>query len=144
MSDQIPMSEAVRHLMAMNEEVVSAKYIAPILRMSESVIVKYAKDGTWDQDHLGKFVISGGHVKFFRKDFLQKCGFMEPEKETEDIQHQLVVLIAEATEHLKIIERMIACMMTQHQRDVFQVAIAEEVEKERAREKTAGAATPTD
>jgi hypothetical protein len=69
---------------------------------------------------------------------------MEPEKETEDIQHQLVVLIAEATEHLKIIERMIACMMTQHQRDVFQVAIAEEVEKERAREKTAGAATPTD
>ena len=77
------MSEAVRHLMAMHDEVVSAKHIAPILKMSESVIVKYAKDGTWDQDNLGKFVISGGHVKFFRKDFLIKCGFMDPEPDPE-------------------------------------------------------------
>ena len=33
------MSDAVRNLMAIDAEVVSAKYIAPILKMSESVIV---------------------------------------------------------------------------------------------------------
>jgi hypothetical protein len=87
------MSEAVRHLMAMTDETVSAKYIAPILHMSESVIVKYAKDGTWDQEHLGKYVISGNRVKFFRKDFLIKCGFMEPEKEGPTVEQQLEQVI---------------------------------------------------
>ena len=66
------MSDQVKALMEMTDETVSAKHIAPILKMSPSVIVKYAKDGTWDADRLGKYVISGGHVKFFRKDFLQK------------------------------------------------------------------------
>ena len=75
------MSDAVQHLMDMNCEVVSAKYIAPILKMSESVIVKHVKDGIWDADRLGNYVVSGGRVKFFRRDFLQKCGFMEKEPE---------------------------------------------------------------
>ena len=80
-TDRPALSEAVRNLMAMSDETVSAKYIAPILRMAESVIIKYAKDGTWDQEHLGKYVISGNRVKFFRKDFLQQCGFVDPEPE---------------------------------------------------------------
>ena len=91
-------SEAVRHLMAMHEEVVAAKYLAPILHMDPSVIVKYAKDGTWNQDTLGKFVISGGHVKFFRKDFLQKCGFMEkePDKPTvEELLYRIIQLMTD-------------------------------------------------
>ena len=115
MSETPIITDPVRHLMAMNSEVVSAKYIAPIVKMSESVIVKYAKDGTWDQDKLGKFVISGGRVKFFRKDFLQKCGFLEPEPEKKTVEQ----LLQEMITHLLIIEKLL-------------------------NEKTAGAATPTD
>ena len=33
-------SDAVRNLMAMNQELVSAKYIAPILRMKTETMVK--------------------------------------------------------------------------------------------------------
>ena len=97
MIDNTPtITEPVRVLMAMNAEVVSAKYIAPVLKMSESVIIHYAKNGQWDQDALGKFVISGGRVKFFRKDFLQKCGFLQedpPERTTaqalDDLREEL-------------------------------------------------------
>lgn len=153
MSDQITMNDAVQHLMAMNSEVVSAKYIAPILKMSESVIVKYAKDGTWDQDKLGKFVISGGHVKFFRKDFLQKCGFLEPEKEEhvdekQEARDMVQIRQLEGMQlicksmislgnTLHLIIKMLDCMMTPEQRLIYEIRYADN-------ENTAGAATPTD
>ena len=118
-------TEPVRQLMAMNADVVSAKYLAPILHMSESVIVKYAKDGTWDADRLGNYVISGGHVKFFRKDFLQKCGFIEPESEGPTTEQ----LLAEILQGVKLICNYIL------------LKVREEKLKD---EKTAGAGTPTD
>lgn len=116
------MNDPVKALMEMTDETVSAKYIAPILKMSPSVIVKYAKDGTWDADRLGNYVISGGHVKFFRKDFLQKCGFMEPEKEEPTVEQLLTDLI-------KICDytnTLLALLLNY------------------TKEKTAGAGTPTD
>lgn len=100
------MNDPVKVLMEMEDETVSAKYIAPILKMNPSVIVKYAKDGTWDADRLGKYVISGGHVKFFRKDFLVKCGFMEPEKE-EPTDHQLLEKIWELLMEIRILLKVI-------------------------------------
>ena len=114
------MSEAVRHLMAMTDETVSAKYIAPILHMSPDVIAKYAKDGTWDSDRLGNFVISGNRVKFFRKDFLVKGGFMDPESE-ELSAEKMLAQIWEALMDIRILLK----------------AIAND-------KKTAGAGTPTD
>ena len=86
MSERKPkITEDVQRLIDMDSEMIFAKDIAPIIHMNPDVIIKYAKDGTWDQDHLGKFVLSGDRVKFFRKDFLQKCGFIgkEPEAPTE-------------------------------------------------------------
>jgi hypothetical protein len=130
------MSEAVRHLMAMTDETVSAKYIAPILHMSESVIVKYAKDGTWDQEHLGKYVISGNRVKFFRKDFLIKCGFMEPEPEKKTAE-QLLEEIRDAAE---LIVDALCVLMNPKQRELFM----QMVDKQELEKKTACAATPTD
>lgn len=120
-TDRPVISEPVRHLMAMTDETVSAKYLAPILKMSESVIVKYAKDGTWDQDNLGKYVISGGRVKFFRKDFLEKCGFIDKEQEGPTTEQ----LLMEILQGMKLICRYI------------QLKVLEE-------KKTAGAATPTE
>jgi hypothetical protein len=86
--------------------------------MNPSVIVKYAKDGTWDQDRNGEFVISGegpnAHVKFKRLDFLQKWGFVPKivRKNTDELLQEVIT-------HLLIIEQLL-------------------------NEKTAGAATPTD
>ena len=95
-------TEPVRILMEMEDETVSAKYLAPILHMNEGVIVKYAKDGTWNEDKLGKFIISGAepgaHVKFFRMDFLQKLGFIEPkppEKTERELLQEAVQLLGE-------------------------------------------------
>ena len=89
MTERPAMSEAVRHLMSMTDETVSAKYIAPVVKMSESVIVKYAKDGTWN---LCRYVVSGNRVKFFRRDFLEKCGFVDPEKKDDPMEEALKLL----------------------------------------------------
>ena len=112
MTERPAMSEAVRHLMAMTDETVSAKYIAPILRMAESVIIKYAKDGTWDQEHLGKYVISGNRVKFFRKDFLQKCGFIEPDPEEKTAEQILMEMLAEVRAMREEMKRIRQCCNT--------------------------------
>ena len=134
-TDRPVISEPVRHLMAMTDETVSAKYLAPILKMSESVIVKYAKDGTWDQDNLGKYVISGGRVKFFRKDFLEKCGFVDPEPEETTVKD----LLSEILRQLKNLNKMTLHTMTPFQKLAFAGKLMKEEDKE-----SAGAATPTD
>ena len=92
MTERPAMSEAVRHLMAMTDETVSAKYISPIVKMSESVIIKYAKDGTWN---LCRYVVSGNRVKFFRRDFLQQCGFVDPEPEEKTAEQLLMEMLEE-------------------------------------------------
>ena len=97
MIDTTPIiTEPVKNLLAMNAEVVSAKYIAPVLKMSEAVLVHRVKTGKWDQDTMGRVVISGNRVKFFRLDFLQKCGFIAPpppEKTDSDRLDELIELI---------------------------------------------------
>lgn len=109
---------ALEALKASTEEMVSANQIAPILHMNPGVIVKYAKDGTWNQDTLGKFVISGDRVKFFRRDFLQKCGFLQPDPE-KPTQEDMFWKIWELLADIRILVKAIA------------------------NDKTAGAATPT-
>ena len=71
----------VQRLIGLEDEMIFAKDIAPVLHMKPDVIIKYVKDGTWDHDRLGNYMISGDRVKFFRKDFLQKCGFIDPDPE---------------------------------------------------------------
>lgn len=78
-------SPEVLALMSMTDEVVPASALAPIVKMHPSVIIEYAKRGQWD---LCKYVRSGNRYKFFRKDFLQRCGFIE--KQEDDIPTQLL------------------------------------------------------
>ena len=95
---EITMSDAIRDLMAMDAEVVPARMIAPVLKMSESVLIHRVKNGEWDQDAMGKVVISGNRVKFFRKDFLVKCGFLKPEPEgptAEDLLFRIIELLTD-------------------------------------------------
>ena len=72
---RVIISDAVMNLMAMTEEVVSAKHIAPVLGMKEETIIKKAKTGRWDSG-VCNYIISGRCVKFFRIDFLRKGGWI--------------------------------------------------------------------
>ena len=69
-------SEEVLALMAMKDEVVPARVLAPIVKMHPSVIVHKAKTGTWPRE-ICNYVISGRCVKFFRIDFLRKGGWIQ-------------------------------------------------------------------
>ena len=107
---EITMSDAVRDLMAMDAEVVPARMIAPVLKISESVLIHRVKNGEWDQDAMGKVVFSGNRVKFLRKDFLVKCGFMEPEKE-EDPMHEALTMLGQLLEGQSTIMRALSVML---------------------------------
>ena len=113
MMDYTP-SPAVQALMDRDDELVPAAAIAPIVRMHESVIIKDAKTGKWDQDHLGKFVISGNRVKFFRKDFLQKCGFLPPDPEETTKNEALLALISGLETVLKAQKQVIMLLEEQN------------------------------
>ena len=94
--ERLAAESALEALKNSTDEMVTAAQIAPILHMNPGVIVKYAKDGTWIQDNMGKFIISGDRVKFFRRDFLQKCGFIPadpPEKTDSDRLDEIIELI---------------------------------------------------
>ncbi len=68
-------SEPIYRLMDLDCEMITAADLAPIVRMHPSVIIKYAKDGTWPRE-ICNYIISGNRVKFFRMDFLRKGGWI--------------------------------------------------------------------
>ena len=67
-------SEPVLALMAMKDEVVPARVLAPIVKMHPQVIINQARTGEWNRC---EFVISGKRVKFFRVDFLRRGGWIQ-------------------------------------------------------------------
>ena len=69
-------TEPVLALMAMPDELVYAKDIAPIVKIKPDVIIHYAKTGKWPRE-ICNYIISGTHVKFFRIDFLRKGGWIQ-------------------------------------------------------------------
>ena len=69
-------TEAVLALMAMPDEMVYAKDIAPIVKIKPDVIIHYAKTGKWPRD-ICNYIVSGRSVKFFRIDFLRKGGWIQ-------------------------------------------------------------------
>ncbi len=87
-------NEDLRRLLMSTEETVPASWIAPIVKMDPRVIIKYAREGKWN---LGAYVVSGSHVKFFRRDFLQKCGYLleeeSPPRTTDDLLEEMIELI---------------------------------------------------
>ena len=117
--------EAIEIMKMMESVTVNADLIAQALGMNPGVLRKHVKDGDY---HISAYEVSGDRVRFFRKDFLQKCGFMEPEKEEPTVEQQLL-------ETLKDIREMLICMMTAGQALVYAM---------RRDEKAAGAGTPTD
>ena len=105
----------VQRLIDMEDEVIYAKDISPILRIHPQTIIQYAKDGRWNQDNLGKFVISGDRVKFFRKDFLQKCGFIEPEPEEpkQPTEREVILAAISALETILKSQKEVITLLTE-------------------------------
>ena len=68
-------TDDVRRLIAMNDEMIHAKDLAPVLGMNPGVMIKKAKEGTWDRN-ICNYIVSGRCVKFFRIDFLRKGGWI--------------------------------------------------------------------
>ena len=68
-------SDAVRRLMDMDSEMVTAADIAPVLHMNPGVMVKKAQAGEWDRN-VCNYIVSGKRAKFFRIDFLRKGGWI--------------------------------------------------------------------
>lgn len=83
-------TDAVYRLIHMQSETIYAKDISPVVHISPDVIIKYAKTGMWDQERMGKFIVSGNRVKFLRKDFLQKAGFIPEDPPEESIMQQIL------------------------------------------------------
>ena len=113
MCDALPkITPEVQRLIEMDDEMVFAKDIAPIVHIRPDVIIKYVKDGLWDHDRLGNFVISGDRVKFFRKDFLQKCGFIDPEPE-ETTERNAIVAVINALETILKSQKEVLALLTE-------------------------------
>lgn len=110
MIDTTPViTEAVQALIDCPDEVVPARMLAPIVKMNVDVIIKYAKEKKWSQC---AYIVSGkgknARVKFFRRDFLQKNGFIpkEEKKTTEQLLEDLISAVNRTNEMLeKIVER---------------------------------------
>ena len=67
-------TDEVLSLIHMDSEMITAKEIAPIVKMHPSVIIAKAKAGEWN---VCRYVISGTRVKFFRIDFLKAGGWIQ-------------------------------------------------------------------
>lgn len=97
-SNDIRDNPFVRALIECDLEVVPASMIAPILRMHQSVLIDHVRKGEWN---LCATIISGDHVKFFRRDFLRKAGLIDEKDE----------LIMQVLEEVKELRRLVESIM---------------------------------
>lgn len=114
-------TEDVQKLIDSEDEVVSAIQLAPIVKMHPQTIIEYAKTGKWN---LCRFVISGDRVKFFRKDFLQQCGFIDPEPEEKSTDKMILEQLTALNEGISMICQMLTLMMEPYQLDALNELIS--------------------
>ena len=124
--------EAIEALKASDAVTVGPELIAAALRMSPSVLRKHVRDGEYN---ISAYDIQGSRIRFFRKDFLQKIGEIpeDPEEKTTDML--ILEQLLDVNEALTMICQMLTLMMKPYRLDVLNELI---------KEKTAGAATPTE
>ena len=121
--------EAINIMMMMESVTVNADLVAQALGMNPGVLRKHVKDGEY---HISKYEICGDRVRFFRRDFLQKIGEI-PEDPPEQTTAQALDDLRKELHEIRLILRA--------QLSIGPALLLEEL---RAKEKTAGAATPTD
>lgn len=69
--------EAIDRLLAMTDEMVYAKDIAPVLGKHPQVLINKVKEGKWNRSNGNYLYFEGDKtVKFYRVDFLKKGGWL--------------------------------------------------------------------
>ena len=124
-----PQREAINIMMMMESVTVNADLVAQALGMNPGVLRKHVKDGEY---HISKYEICNDRIRFFRKDFLQKIGEI-PEDPPEQTTAQALDDLREELHEIRLILRA--------QLSIGPAFLLEEL---KAKEKTAGAGTPTD
>lgn len=121
--------EAINIMMMMESVTVNADLIAQALGMNPGVLRKHVKDGDY---HISAYEVSGDRVRFFRKDFLQKIGELPPDL-PERTTAQALDDLREELHEIRLI------LMAQ-----LSIGPLMRLDELKQKEKTAGAATPTD
>ena len=121
--------EAIEALKASTEVTVGPELIAAALRMSPSVLRKHVRDGEYN---ISAYDIQGSRIRFFRKDFLQKTGEI-PEDPPERTTAQVLDDLREELHEIRLI------LMAQ-----LSIGPLMRLDELKQKEKTAGAATPTE
>lgn len=68
---------ALEKLLTMEDEMVYAKDIGPVLGKHPQILINAVKTGVWDRGICNVSYIPGEKtVKFYRRDFLQKGGWI--------------------------------------------------------------------
>jgi hypothetical protein len=121
--------EAIEALKASTEVTVGPELIAAALRMSPSVLRKHVRDGEYN---ISAYDIQGSRIRFFRKDFLQKIGEL-PMDPPERTTAQALDDLREELHEIRLI------LMAQ-----LSIGPLMRLDELKQKEKTAGAATPTE
>ena len=121
--------EAINIMMMMESVTVNADLIAQALGMNPGVLRKHVKDGDY---HISAYEVSGDRVRFFRKDFLQKIGELPPDL-PERTTAQALDDLREGLHEIRLI------LMAQ-----LSIGPLMRLDELKQKEKTDGAATPTD
>ena len=121
--------EAIEIMKMMESVTVNADLIAQALGMNPGVLRKHVKDGDY---HISAYEVSGDRVRFFRKDFLQKIGEMPPDMP----ERTVVQAIDDLREELHDIGLILLSQLS--------IGPVQRLLELKEKEKTAGAATPTD
>ena len=121
--------EAIEIMKMMESVTVNADLIAQALGMNPGVLRKHVRDGDY---HISEYEVCNDRIRFFRRDFLQKIGEMPP-----DLPERTVVqAIDDLREELHDIGLILLSQLS--------IGPAERLLELKEKEKTAGAATPTD
>ena len=92
--------EAIDIMKRMDTVTVIPALVAQALGMNPDVLRKHARDGEYK---ISAFEVTGNTVRFFRKDFLQKIGEMDPDPEARTDSDRLDEII----ELIRVQNRMI-------------------------------------
>ena len=137
MGRTLAQQQAVAEIKESDAVTIGVKLVSAAMGMSPGVLRKHVRDGEYN---ISAYDIQGSRIRFFRKDFLQKIGElpMDPEEPSD---HQLIVMVVEAlTTILKTQKAMLE--LIDQQNDILH-AMSPGCAL-RFKEKTAGAATPTE
>ena len=111
--------EAIEIMKRMDTVTVIPALVAQALGMNPDVLRKHARDGEYK---ISAYEVTGNTVRFFRKDFLQKIGEIEPDKP----EKTTAQVLEEISESLKWIGMIMLAQLSIGQQERLNELVAKE------------------